>query len=178
VDIATVRIERRDLEEDLQSGELDAAVDVMVPLSGDVRREPLSSDAMAVLARAGHPMVQGTLSLETYLAMEHVLVTGRRHGGGYEDLELGRHGWSRRIRVRCQQRMAANDIVSRSDLLVTMSCGYVDQVNRNTRNQVLPFPLDIPRLELFLYWHANVDDDPASCWFRRIMLEVLGKSGP
>ncbi|MGH8175101.1 MAG: LysR family transcriptional regulator, partial [Steroidobacter sp.] len=41
IDIATVRIERRDLEEDLQSGELDAAIDVALPLSADVRREPL-----------------------------------------------------------------------------------------------------------------------------------------
>jgi DNA-binding transcriptional LysR family regulator len=46
-------------------------------------------------------------------------------------------------------------------------------VNRSVGNQVLPFPLDIPRLELFLYWHANVDDDPASRWFRRIVLELL-----
>jgi len=173
VDIATVRIERRDLEEDLQSGELDAALDVMLPLSADVRRERLSSDAMVVLARADHPAIRGSLDLETYLAMEHVLVTGRRHGGGHEDLELGRHGWSRRIRVRCQQRAAANDIVRRTDLLVTMSHGYVDQVNRSAGNQVLPFPLDIPPLELFLYWHANVDDDPASRWFRSIVLELL-----
>lgn len=176
VNIAAVRIERRDLEEDLQSGELDAALDVMVPLSAEVRRERLGADAMVVLARAGHPVVQGSLSLETYLAMEHVLVTGRRHGGGYEDLELGRHGWTRRIRVRCQQRAAANDIVSRSDLLVTMSRGYAEQVNRNTGNQMLPFPSDIPPLELFLYWHANVDDDPGSRWFRQMLLEVLGKT--
>ena len=176
VDIAAVRIERRDLEEDLQSGELDAALDVMVPLSAEVRRERLGADAMVVLARADHPTVQGELNLETYLALEHVLVTGRRHGGGYEDLELGRLGWSRRIRVRCQQHAAANDIVSCSDLLVTMSRGYVEQVNRTIGNQVLAFPLDIPPLELFLYWHANVDEDPASRWFRQMVLEALGRT--
>lgn len=175
VDIAAVRIERRDLEEDLQSGELDAALDVMIPLSPEVRRERLGSDEVVVLARAAHPAVQGTLSLETYLDMEHVLVTGRRHGGGFEDLELGRHGWTRHIRVRCQQRAAANEIVSRTDLLVTMSRGYTELVNKVIGNQVLPFPLAIPSLDLFLYWHANVDQDPASQWFRQLLREQLGR---
>jgi DNA-binding transcriptional LysR family regulator len=175
VDVASVRIDRRDLEEDLQSGELDVAIDVALPLSADVRRERLRADALMVVARADHPVVQGSLSLETYLALEHVLVTGRRRGGGYEDLELGRHGWSRRIRARCQQHAAANDLVSRSDWLVTMSRGHADLVNRHSTNQVLPFPLEIPPLELFLYWHANVDEDPASRWFRQLMLEVLSQ---
>ncbi len=39
IDIASVRIDRRDLEEDLQSGEIDLAIDVALPLSNDVRRE-------------------------------------------------------------------------------------------------------------------------------------------
>ncbi len=39
-------------------------------------------------------------------------------------------------------------------------------MNRQTNNQLLPFPIDVPPLESFLYWHSNVDEDPASQWFR------------
>lgn len=173
IDIAAVRIERRDLEEDLQSGELDVAVDVALPLSADVRRERLRSEPLVVLARADHPAVRDSLDLQTYLAQEHVLITGRRRGGGHEDIVLGRLGMSRRIRVRCQQHVAASEIVRQSNLLATMSRRQADLANVHAKNRVLAFPAEIPPLEMFLYWHANTDQDPASQWFRRLLLEVV-----
>jgi DNA-binding transcriptional LysR family regulator len=173
VDIAAVRIHRRELEEDLQSGELDAAVDVALPLSSEVRRELLSSEPLVVLARHDHSAIRGALNLETYLSLEHVLVTGRRRGGGYEDAALARQGVSRRVRLRCQHHAAANEVVNRSDLILTVSQGHAEVINRDGRNQVLPFPLEITPLELFLYWHANVDEDPAGQWFRRRLIAML-----
>lgn len=173
VGLATVRIERRDLEDELQSGELDAAIDVGLPVSADVRREQLSAEPLVVLARTGHPRVQGALDLETYLGLEHVLVTGRRRGGGYEDVALGRLGMTRRIRLRCQQHGAACEAVGRTDLLATMTRAQAQLVAVGANIQVLPFPVDIPPLEVFLYWHAHADNDPAARWFRSLLLDVL-----
>lgn len=179
IDVSVVRIERRDLEEDLQSGEIDVALDVALPLSREVRRESIGSEPMVVLARAGHPSIDGSLDLNAYLAMEHVLITGRRRGGGYEDIALGRLGMTRRIRVRCQQHAAAAEIVGRSDLLATMAHSQAHMVttlaDAQTKYQVLPFPTDLPPLETFMYWHANVDEDAASQWFRQLLLELLRK---
>jgi DNA-binding transcriptional LysR family regulator len=177
VNVATVRIERRDVEEDLQGGELDAAIDVTLPLSAEVRRERLSAEPLVVMARAAHPVVQRGLDLETYLSVEHVLVTGRRRGGGYEDIALGRLGMSRHIRVRCQQHGAASAIVSRTDLLATMPRNQAQWANVEAQNQLFPFPIDIAPMELFLYWHATADEDPASRWFRKLALEIL-QEGP
>jgi len=166
IDIAVVRVERRDLEGDLLSGELDVAVDVALSTSADIRRERLGAEPLVVLARQDHPVVRGTLDTQTYLSMEHVLVTGRRHGGGFEDVALNRLGMSRRIRVRCQQYATAAEVVSQSDMLVTMPRGQAALANRRTNNQVLSFPLEIAPMEHFLYWHANVDVDNANQWFR------------
>jgi DNA-binding transcriptional LysR family regulator len=166
IDIATVRIERRDLEDDLQTGALDCAVDMALAASMAVSRKAIVAESLVVLARQDHPAVRGNLDLETYLEQGHVLITGRRRGGGYEDAALSRRGMSRRIRVRCQQHAAANDVVKQSDLLATMPRSYAELANRHAGNQVLPFPAEIPMFDLFLYWHANVDKDSASQWFR------------
>ena len=72
VDIAVVRIERRDLEDDLQSGEIDLAFDVGLPLSHDVRRERVTAEPLAVLARENHPSIRGALPIELYLAPKRV----------------------------------------------------------------------------------------------------------
>ncbi|HET9447501.1 MAG TPA: LysR family transcriptional regulator, partial [Steroidobacteraceae bacterium] len=136
VEISIVRIDRRDLEEDLQSGEIDFAFDVGLPLSHDVRRERVTAEPLAVLARKDHPSIRGALPLDSYLTMEHILITGRRRGGGYEDIALGRLGMSRRIRVRCQHYAAAYEIVARSDLLATMARSQAELGARQTDAQV------------------------------------------
>lgn len=166
IDVASVRIDRRELEEDLQSGEIDLALDIALPLSSDVRRERIGAEPLVVLARADHPVVRGELDIETYTSLSHVLITGRRRGGGYEDSVLARMGLARHIKMRCQQHAAASQVVSRSDLLATLTRGQALMVNRHTHNQVLSFPVEVPPLESFLYWHCNVEEDPASQWFR------------
>jgi len=173
VGIASVRIDRRKLENDLLSGNLDAAVDMELPLSADVRRQRIDAEPLVVLARKEHPVVRGRLTLDDYMGQEHVLVTGRRRGVGYEDALLQRINSQRRIRVRCQQYIAAAEIVGRSDLLVTMPRHYAESANRHCGNQVLPFPSEAPMLEVFLYWHANVDLDPAHRWFRERALKSI-----
>src|SRR5882757_1068966 len=67
IDLATVRIERRDLEEDLQSGELDFAIDMALPVSLDIHRQALEAEPIVVLARKDHPSLRDTLDLPTYL---------------------------------------------------------------------------------------------------------------
>lgn len=169
IKVAVVRVDRRSLQRDLRAGTIDMALDVALPLSAGVCREQLGSEPLIVLASQRHSMIQGVLDMSTYLAMEHVLVSGRNRGGAYEDAALAQLGLSRRIRVRCQDCLAANDIVSASDLLTTLplSQGRIGSV-RNA-NQLLPFPVEIPPVAIFLYWHASVTEDPASCWFRTVL---------
>lgn len=179
VNIASVRIDRRDLEDDLQSGEIDLALDVALSLSNDVRRERVGAEPLVVLARADHPAIRnnsGKLDIDTYMGASHILVTGRRRGGGYEDSVLAKVGLTRHIKIRCQHHGAANQVVSGSDLLLTLTRNQARNVNRQTNNQVLPFPIQAPPMESFLYWHANVDEDPASRWLRGQVLASIGES--
>ncbi|MET0342390.1 MAG: LysR family transcriptional regulator [Polyangiales bacterium] len=173
VEIATVRIERRDLTDELATGELDLALDVELPLSAEVRREAIRSEPLVVLARAGHPRMQEALDLEGYLAEEHVLVTGRRRGRGYEDLALARLGRARRVRVRCQLHSAACTLVARSELLVTMPGGQLAMLPQGAALEQRAFPVEVPPLGTAMYWHANVDEDPANRWLRACVAAVM-----
>ena len=173
VQLATVRADRANLEEDLRSGEIDLALDIGLPLPADIRREQVGAIELVVLARAGHPVIRPGFDMEAYLAQEHVLVTGRRRGVGLEDVALGRLGMTRQIRVQCQRHGAASAIVARTDLLATMPSRQAELANVQTGNQVLALPVALPQLELFLYWHAMADTDPASQWFRGAVLQAM-----
>jgi DNA-binding transcriptional LysR family regulator len=166
--ISTVRLDRGNLEADLKSGAFDVAVDVLQPLSGSLRHTALTDDELVVVARKGHPVLaqSASLDLDTFLALEHVQVSGRRAGRGIEDIELNRLGHERNIRLRCQNISAALAVVANSDLVVSAGYAYAREAVRDAKLVVLPFPIAAPSLSLFLYWHQNVDSDPASLWFR------------
>ncbi|MRW91509.1 LysR family transcriptional regulator [Duganella sp. FT80W] len=163
----TLQVSRRELESELAAGTLDAAIDILLPLSNDIRRAQLAGDQTVVLVRRGHPLIKRRkLTLETYLELEHIQTSSRRRGPGLEDVELSRHGLQRRIRLRCQHYFAACRVVSQTDLALTMPDRLARIVNQQFDNQILPLPLEMPSLDVYLYWHANVDNDPANSWLR------------
>lgn len=166
VGLNTLQVGRRELENELAAGTLDAAIDILLPLSHDIRHTLLATDQTVVLVRRDHPLVRGGLDLDTYLKLEHIQTSSRRRGPGLEDFELSRLGLQRRIRLRCQHYFAACRTASQTDLALTMPERLARVVNQQFGNQVLPFPLQMPSLDIHLYWHANVDNDPASIWLR------------
>ena len=178
ITISSVRAERRELERELSAGTLDAAIDVLLPLPEEVRRERLGTEWLTVVVRRRHPNVGRRLTLKTYLAQEHISVSSRRRGLSAEDFELARHDLRRRIRLRCQSYLAACRVVSETDLLLTMPQRYARVLNAQFRNQLLAFPLKVPAFDTYLYWHANADSDPANAWLRQQLMHALRTSRP
>jgi DNA-binding transcriptional LysR family regulator len=173
VDIAASQVERRELESELAAGTLDGAIDVLLPLSSEIMHTRIYQDSTVVVARNGHPAINGGLDIDTYLKQDHILASSRRRGPGLEDFELSRFGLERRVRLRCQHYFAACRVVSQTDMILTMPGRYAAIANKQFGNQVLPFPLEVPAFDVFLYWHANVDNDPANRWFREQVMESI-----
>ncbi|HJU29998.1 MAG TPA: LysR family transcriptional regulator [Hyphomicrobiaceae bacterium] len=167
VDISAVRTERRDIERELSAGTIDAALDVLLPLPEEIRRQRLATESLAVVVRRGHPKVRARLSLDAYLAQEHVAVSSRRRGLSAEDFELGRHNLRRRIRLRCTNYFAACGVVRETDLVLTMPQRYAAILNAHFANRLLAFPLEVPAFDTYLYWHVNAEGDPANIWLRQ-----------
>lgn len=175
VTLSSVRANRRSLESELAAGTLDLAVDVLLPLSDAVKFRRISVDGLAVVVRRDHPVVQGGIDLDTYLAQRHILVTSRRQGPGFEDIELRRLGLQREIALRCQFYFAACRTVSTTDLVLTMPESYAHMANRQFGNQVLPMPAPLSSMDAYMYWHASTDNDAANAWLRAVLLRVCAR---
>ena len=167
VSLAVVRVGRRALESELASGSVDAAIDVLLPLSDSVNRERLDAQTLAVIARKGHPRIGRRLTLPRYLAEDHIMVTTRRKGVAAEDFELARAGHQRRVRLRCEHYFAAARAVSQTDLVCTLTAPVAKVLTAALPLQVLRFPVETQSFDAFLYWHTRVDADPANRWLRQ-----------
>jgi DNA-binding transcriptional LysR family regulator len=175
VEIAVVRANRRELESELSMGTIDAAMDVLLPLTDSVKRKRVALDPLVVVARKSHPTVKRKLNLVTYLKQNHILVSSRRSGPGLEDVELSRQGLQRRIRLRCQHYFSACRVVSQTDLILTMPESYARIASRMFDNQLIPLPFLMPTMDAYLYWHANAESEPANCWLRQQLIQSFKK---
>jgi len=166
LEIISQRVPRRDMETQLAAGKLDFAVDVLLPVSNQTGHELLRHDRLVVLARKGHPLTGGGLTLDKYLEAKHVLVSSRSEGPGIEDFELSRFGVQRNIRLRCQHYYAACRVAEGTDLLLTMPENYARIIAERADIDILTTPADLPGIDVHLYWHKAYEREPALIWFR------------
>lgn len=177
ISITSVRVDRREIEAGLSSGNLDMVLEVPIPLAGNIHQQRVSRDRLIVLSRKNHPKMPKkknvALDLTTYLQQTHVLVSSRKQGMGLEDFELNREGLRRQISLRCQHYFAACRVVSETDLLLTMPEQYAKMANAQFMNRIDPFPLATQPIDAHLYWHASADSDPANTWLREQLFELM-----
>lgn len=83
--------------EALRDGSADLAVGIYGDLPPELRTRVLLTDRFVCVVRAAHPTVKKRLSLDQYLALEHVQVAPRGKPGGYIDDVLTERGVARRI---------------------------------------------------------------------------------
>ena len=131
---------------------------------------PLEQDQHVVIARKNHPEIAQELDIQTYLDLEHVLVSSRSSGPGLEDFELSRLGYHRKVALRCQHLLTACRVILSSNKILTLPKAAAELYSDILDINIYPMPVELPGFEMHLYWHANVDKDPANKWLRNKMI--------
>lgn len=161
---------RPDLPVALSSGQLELAIDIVGRANPQLCHAPLLRERYVCLVRHDHPDIGSALSLEQYLALEHVHVSSRRQGLGLVDLELNKLGYQRKIRLRLQHYMVAPDVVRRSNLALTVPSHWA----KKTDLKVLELPFVMPAQDSHLLWHKSADGDEANRWLRERIIALCG----
>ncbi|MDO6618280.1 MULTISPECIES: LysR family transcriptional regulator [unclassified Shewanella] len=164
------RVRRSDLENKLASGDIDLAIDALIPVSNNILHTQLELDQVVVVARKEHPTINSSLDLDTYLHLQHVLVSSRSTGPGLEDFELSRLGLHRKISLRCQHPFSACRIITNNDMLLTLPRRAAEMYSELFDINIYPMPVELPGIDVHLYWHVNVDKEPANKWLRNKMI--------
>ncbi len=174
VQLRSIRVPRRDIAAALTSGQLDFAVDVLLPVSEDIEHQLIGEQRLVVMLRAQHPLATQNWNLEAYLSARHVQVSSRPEGPGVEDFALTRQGKARRIALRCQNYHAAVQVVQHTDLLLTMPQEFAARLVQQTPDLLVrELPMPLPALELHLYWHRKANGDPAVMWLKEQLLNLF-----
>ncbi|MEH6404292.1 MAG: LysR family transcriptional regulator [Sneathiella sp.] len=172
--ISVYQVERKLIGKKLAANEIDFAIDIPTTVEGQLMQVSLTSDQQVCVVAPNHALASNLeLSLEDYLACNHIHVSSRKKGGGVADLGLGKLGVSRNILVRLQHYQAAFALLENSNLLLTAPKSLAGLYP--CKSFELPFVT--PNLDLSLYWHKSTERSGVNNWVRAKLQEAtLGSS--
>lgn len=156
--------------EALRDGSADLAVGIYGDLPPELRTRVLLTDRFVCAVRADHPTVKKRLSLDQYLALEHVQVAPRGKPGGYVDDVLAERGVARHITRAVPFFLAALRLAARTDYVLTISERIARVMAPCLGLRLLEPPVALRPYALKLVWHPRFDGDAGHRWLREALL--------
>ncbi|MFF1418610.1 LysR family transcriptional regulator [Streptomyces sp. NPDC058280] len=158
---------------ELRRGEVDLETSTSEPSPSEIHYEKVGLDSLVVAVRPGHPLTDGPLSIERYTAAEHVTVSRRGRLSDPIDDALAAHGLRRRVVAAVPTGATALQLVRHSDLVVAVPALISRPLLGDLALRVLPLPLDMPTVPVYLAWHQRYDSDRAHTWLRGLARSVM-----
>jgi DNA-binding transcriptional LysR family regulator len=156
----------RDAIAALKEGKIDLAIADGWTLKHCQCTEVLFSETFTCLARADHPRIQGELTLDRYLAEEHILVSPRGRVLGHVDSILAQQGWERRVRLTLPHVLAVPAAVAATDGIVTIASRIAHQLAASYGLHILSPPIEVHDFQVSMAWRSALTNDPAIQWLQ------------
>lgn len=153
------------MADDLHKARADLAVDAFIADDDRLQRDILLEEELVVVARQGHPVLKGKCGKSQFLQAEHVVLPDRNRRLPLDQI-LNARGWQRRTGARVSQFASMLAAAAGSDMIATAPRRLATQYAGALNLQVLPFPVPVPPVPIYLLWPPAQDQDVAHQWLR------------
>jgi DNA-binding transcriptional LysR family regulator len=160
---------------DLARGEADLVLGFNLGLPTGHHAAPLFDDRFVFVAREGHPVVRGKITLATYTKLKHVLVSHEPNARGIVDEQLAQRGLSRNVALRLSHFLLVPPIIATTDYVAALSEIVARPSAGRLPLQVLKMPIDVQGATVQMVWHERTSASAAHEWLRGIV-EAVGRS--
>lgn len=175
VEISSVRVAAPALKEAMEGGRVDLAVGPFEDVSEALYQRHLFRQGFVSMFRRGHPLGRGELTLERFVAAEHLLVDAADSPYDRVNAVLARAGVGQAVRFRVPHFTAVPYIVSTTDLVVTVPQKLAERAAAPFALAWATPPLDLPPLQTNIFWHRRFNQDPGNQWLRALLAEVFAE---
>ena len=157
------------------AGDVDLALGVFGDVPEETVSRPVAHETFRVASTRDHPRISGTLDLDTYCSLDHILVSHDRDARGTIDTVLGGLDRRRRITAVMPQMLLALAAASQSEAIITAplsACLYAASLFPMALYEP---PLAIPGFELTLLRHRDGLTDPAIVWLTKLVTAAFSR---
>jgi LysR family nod box-dependent transcriptional activator len=137
----------------------------------DQPRTLVIQDTYVCLVWRGNLRVRKRLTRERYLELGHVVWQfGFERRPSYEEHQLRQAGVHKRVEVSCASMALLGSLLVGTDRIATVPSRLACLLARSLPLRILPMPITLQPQRIEVYWHRTRDLDPASQWFRELLL--------
>ncbi|MDB5362745.1 MAG: leuO [Rhodospirillales bacterium] len=155
------------------AGDADIALGVFTDPPKETVGTPVGYEVFGVASRPNHLRIVNGLNMDTYCALDHILVSHDRNARGIVDVILGDLGRHRRIAAVMPQMLLGFAAASQSDAIITAPLGACRYAASLFPLAIHRPPVAIPGFELTLLRHQDAATDPAVKWLADIVVNAL-----
>lgn len=150
----------------LLDGELDLALGIFAPSSGEVRVQNLFEERFVSIADKNVLPARGGLALDDWLARPHVMLTMRPDAQDEVERALIAKGLQRDVVLVMPHWSAAVEILPGTDLILTMARRAIGSLKSHKVLREFEPPLALAPFAYQQAWHVRKDSDPGHRWLR------------
>jgi DNA-binding transcriptional LysR family regulator len=172
----TVEVSPANCRQLLVDGRVDLAVGSWQPLGSGIYQQRLFEESYVALLSIDHPLKSETLSLDDYLAADHIVY--RPSGASYDALQdtladlnvLDR----RKVVLTAAHAMGLSSVVAGSSLLLSVPERLAQTMaSPRTDLRIARLPFDVAPFPIKQQWHEQSQVDAGHQWLRRLVFELF-----
>jgi DNA-binding transcriptional LysR family regulator len=171
--ISTVRGTAVNLKFEMEAGRIDLALGFLPDLVSGFHRRVLFTQRYVCLHRRGHPMAERPADPAVYAACQHAVVVSAGTGHGHAEQVVERSGLNRFVRLRVPHYVALADVLEATDLVATVPEAFAQRSVKHFDLAYSAHPIELPPIEIALYWHTKYQRDRANRWMRNLIIRLF-----
>lgn len=162
----------------LRDGDFDLVVAFLRQPAQELHQTQLYPQRLVCIARQGHPVLKGRLTLKQFAALSHA-VWGAPPVP-YPTLEvmvdeaLEKSNLTRQVALRVSSVMLLGEVVAKSDLLAIIPEPLALTSRQTLPIQIFPLPFQVAKADVSMLWHDRLHQDAGHKWLRSTM-RAIGK---
>jgi DNA-binding transcriptional LysR family regulator len=162
------------LEESIRDGTIDVALDWLPVELDPFINTKVFEDRLVLLARRGHPSIDGHPTIEELRNVEFVTIHPRRNIAHSPPPIREFRKLGMREAVYVSELLEVPALVASTDLVGLFAASIGPLLERRLGLQVLPLPLELPPLPIYMIWHETRRHDAAHRWLREVVVREIG----
>ena len=126
--------------------------------------------------RKDHPLASSALTLDSYCAARHMLVSFSGRAYGFIDESLAALGRERRVVLTVNQFFTAGRVVANSNLLTVLPRHFVEVTGLAGQLALRPLPFAVSPVHVDALWHRRSQQRSDHAWLRQAVVRSAGRA--
>jgi DNA-binding transcriptional LysR family regulator len=154
--------------------EADFAIGYFHEAPEDLRARRLFEERMVCVIRKGHPAAGG-FDRDAFGRFGHVGVVSVAQGAYQAALEkcLAEEGVQRNVSITVPNYLTVPQILLATDHIGILPASLGGSLAQTQQFLVRPAPVDLPPLDVSIFYHGSAQNEPSNQWFRNLVVSVV-----